>query len=107
VSIARIDDRHLDPDTLIQLTKDGPVIVTHDGAPRYVIHPTTPEWMEMLAVEEGEPGDMRLEDYARLYSISLDAESYLREFPEDAPYTTPDADENSDPSSSTDTQLST
>ena len=94
MTLPRIEDRQLDPSTLAHLTKRGPVVVTHDGKPVYVIHQTTPEWMEVLDIEEGKSGDIRLEDYARLYGITLDAEAYLREFPDDAPYTTPPSDEN-------------
>ena len=93
MKIARIEDRQLDPNTLAGLTQKGPVLVTHDGAPMYVVHTATPEWLESLAVEDDKPGDMPLEEYARLYNIPLDVESYLREFPEDAPYTTPSEDQ--------------
>ena len=94
MTLSRIEDRQLDPNTLARLTQNGPVIVTHDGTPVYVVHQTTPEWMEALDIEENEPGDMRLEDYANLYGLSVDTEAYLREFPEDAPYSVPPSDEN-------------
>ena len=94
MTILRIEDRQLDTSTLARLAKSGPVIVTHDGAPLYVVHEATPEWLEAWAIEEGKPGDMSLEEYARLYGISLDTESYLRESPEDAPYITPPPDKN-------------
>jgi hypothetical protein len=93
MSITRIEDKRLDPIVLARLTKSGPVIVTHDGIPLYVIHPATPEWLEALDVEENKPGDMALDEYARLYDIPLNTESYMREFPEDAPYTTPSEDQ--------------
>ena len=87
MSVSRIEDEQLDPKTLARLTQSGPVIVTHDGMPLFVAHQISPELLEALAVEEDRPGDMLLEDYARLYHISLDAESYVREFPDDAPFT--------------------
>jgi len=94
VSTVRLDDQQLNPRVLDRLTKNGPVIVTHEGRPVYVVHQATPEWLEALAAEEERPGDMPLDEYARLYNIPLDAEAYLREFPEDAPYTAPPADEH-------------
>jgi len=93
MSLLQIDDRHLDSQQLEKLTRRGPVIVTHDGVPVFVAHQTTPEWLEALAAEEARSGDMALRDYAELYTITLDAEAYRREFPEDAPFTQPPADE--------------
>jgi hypothetical protein len=92
MTISRIEDRQLNPDMLDRLTKRGPVIITRNGTPRFIVHRATPEWLEVLALEEDRPGDMPLEEYARLYNIPMDTESYLRESPEDAPYTTPPTD---------------
>ena len=94
MSTVRIEDQKLDAHMLDQLVKEGPVVVTHYGTPVYIVHQATPEWLEALAVEEERPGDMPLEEYARLYDIALNAESCLREFPEDTPYTAPPVDEN-------------
>jgi len=87
MSIVRIEDRQLDPDTLARLTRNGPVLVIHDGVPLFIAHRPTPEWLEMIGAEEELPGDMRLDDCARLYNIRIDREAYLRDAPDDAPYT--------------------
>jgi hypothetical protein len=89
MTITRIEERQLDPKALEGLTRQGPVIVTNGGTPVYIVHQATPEWLEALALEEDRPGDMSLEEYARLYHITLDTESYIREAPDDTPYTTP------------------
>ncbi|MBU4226012.1 MAG: hypothetical protein KKC71_09350 [Chloroflexi bacterium] len=85
----RVEERQFKPDALGRLVKVGPVIVTRDGAPLYVIQQATPEWLEAWAAEMDEKGDMALEDYASLYDIALDPEAYRREFPEDALFTEP------------------
>jgi hypothetical protein len=51
-----------------------------------------PAWMALMAavlIDEDKPGLMPLDEYAELYNIPLDAETYRREFPEDAPFTHP------------------
>jgi len=86
----RIEERQIKPDTLDRLVKVGPVIVTRDGAPLFVVQQATPEWLEAWAAEMDKKGDMALEDYARMYDIALDPEAYQREFPEDTPFTEPE-----------------
>jgi hypothetical protein len=49
--------------------------------------------LEAWAAELDETGDVTLEDYARLHNLTLDAEPYRHEFPEDAPFTVPAQDE--------------
>lgn len=89
MSLIRIDDQRVDPALLARLTQNGPVIVTHNGQPIFVAHQAAPEWLEAWAAEEETTGDMTLREYAGLYKIPLDPETYRREFPEDAPFTRP------------------
>jgi len=49
--------------------------------------------LHTAAAELDETGDVTLEDYARLHNLTLDAEPYRHEFPEDAPFTVPAQDE--------------
>lgn len=86
-----LEEQQLIPETLDRLVQVGPVIVTRDGAPLFVIQQATPEWLEAWATEMDEKGDMSLEDYAHLYDLHFDAEAYRSEFPEDAPFTHPPA----------------
>jgi hypothetical protein len=85
----RVEERQLGTDTLARLAQAGPVIVTRDGVPLFVAQQATPEWLEAWAAELDEAGDVTLEDYARLHNLTLDAEPYRHEFPEDAPFTVP------------------
>ena len=89
MSLLRVDDRELDSTQLARLTQSGPVVVTHDGVPLFVAHQATLEWLEALAAEEDRPGQMTLREYAAMYNITLDADAYRREFPEDEPFTHP------------------
>jgi hypothetical protein len=55
-----------------------------------------PAWMALVAavlIDEDKPGFMLLDEYAELYNIPLDAETYRREFPEDEPFTHPPTDD--------------
>lgn len=92
MSLLQVDDRQLDSVQLARLTRQGPVVVTHDGVPVFIAHQATREWLEMLAAEEGRTGEMTLHDYVEQYAIDLDADAYRREFPEDAPFTHPAKD---------------
>ena len=83
----RVEEQQLSTEVLTRLTLVGPVVVTRDGMPLFVAQQATPEWLEAWAAELDESGDMALEDYARLYNLTLDAETYRREFPQDAPFT--------------------
>jgi hypothetical protein len=85
----RVEEGKLEGATLERLAHAGPVIVTRDGAPLFIVQEATPEWLEAWAVELDETGDMPLEDYVRVHGLSVDAEVYRQEFPEDAPYTFP------------------
>ena len=89
MSLVQIDDRRLDSTQLARLTQQGPVVVTHAGVPVFVAHQATREWLEALAAEEGQSGEMTLREYAERYEIDLKADAYRREFPEDAPFTYP------------------
>lgn len=89
MSLLQVDDRELDLNELARLTQNGPVVVTHDGVPLFVAHQATPEWLETLAAEEDRPGQMTLREYAAVYNITLDADSYRRESADDAPFTYP------------------
>ena len=89
MSLVQIDDRRLDSTRLARLTQHGPVVVTHAGVPVFIAHPATREWLETLAAEEEQSGEMTLHEYAERYAIDLKADAYRREFPEDAPFTYP------------------
>ena len=86
----RVEERQLDTSVLARLAQAGPVIVTRDGVPLFVAQQATAEWLEAWAKELDEHGDLPLEEYARLHHLTLDAEAYQREFPEDAPFMEPE-----------------
>jgi hypothetical protein len=85
----RIEEQQSNWNTLERLAKAGPVIVTRNGIPRFVVQEATPEWVEAWAAEMEISGDMPLEDYARLYGLQINEEAYRQEYPEDAAYTYP------------------
>jgi hypothetical protein len=85
----RVEEQEAGWRRLEQLTQAGPVLVTRNGAPIYVVQEVSPEWLEAWSIEADEAGDMTLDDYARLYGIALDRSKYIQEFPNDAAYTTP------------------
>jgi hypothetical protein len=86
----RVEERQLDTSVLARLAQAGPVIVTRDGVPLFVAQQATAEWLEAWATELDEQGDLPLEEYARLHQLTLDAEAYRREFPEDALFMEPE-----------------
>jgi hypothetical protein len=88
----RMEDEKIEESTLERLTQVGPVIVTRNGAPLFVVQEATSEWLEAWAVEMDETGDMTIEDYASVHGLVLEVEAYRQEFPEDAPFTLPRAD---------------
>ncbi len=54
-----------------------------------------PEWMALatrILLDADRPDLMPLKDYAELYNIPLDADTYRREFPEDEPFAHPPTD---------------
>ena len=89
MTMTRIEEKQLDMRVLPTLTQKGPVVVLHEGMPVFIIQPVTPEWLEALAAEEEVGGDMSLEEYAKRYNITLDLDSYRREFPVDTSLTFP------------------
>ena len=75
--------------TLERLAQAGPIVVTRDGIPLFVVQEATPEWLEAWAAEMDVTGDMPLDDYIRAYGMELNNEAYRQEFPEDAAFTFP------------------
>lgn len=54
-----------------------------------------PAWKAVVAAllaDEGWADSMTLKDYTELHNITLDADAYRREFPEDEPFTHPPTD---------------
>ena len=90
--LLRVEEQQLKPDTLARLAQMGPVIVTREDMPVFVVQEATPEWLEAWAAELDESGDMELEAYARIHNLTVDIEAYRQEFPEDALFTLPPAE---------------
>jgi hypothetical protein len=87
----RVEEQESGWRRLEQLAQAGPVLITRNGEPIFVVQEASPEWLEAWPFETDATGDMALDDYARRYGITLDRSKYVQEFPDDAAYTIPPA----------------
>jgi hypothetical protein len=85
----RVEEMQQDWSTLDRLAQAGPVIVTRNGMPLFVVQEATPELLEAWAEEMDVAGDMLLDDYVKTNGLMMDSDAYRKEFPEDALYTFP------------------
>lgn len=71
----RVEELQQDWSALDRLAQAGPVIVTRNGMPLFVVQEATPEWLEAWAEEMDVAGDMLLADYVKTNELMLDSDA--------------------------------